>query len=187
MAARARVIVRLPLIVAVVGAESVGKTTLATALAEKLGAPLVPEVAREYLAGHSTYGPADLAEIARRQQRAEWRVSARRKNVVVADTDLVVLKVWWETRFGVLDEVIARALAADVAKGNRRYLVPTPDIPWQADPLRENPLDRDVLHERYIDALKALDVEFEEVSGAPAARLDTAAHAVGRWLASRAR
>jgi nicotinamide riboside kinase len=107
--------------------------------------------------------------------------------VVVADTDLVVVKVWWETRLGVLDEAIARALAEDVAKGNRRYLLARPDIPWEPDPLRVNPLDRDVLHARYVAALEALDAEFEELTGSPAARLDAAAHAVGRWLANQAR
>jgi nicotinamide riboside kinase len=178
---------RTPLVVAVVGAESAGKTTLATALASRLGAALVPEIAREYLTGRSSYDADDLREIARRQQRTERRLTARHGRVVVADTDLVVVKVWWETRFGVLDEAIARALAEDVAKGNRRYLLARPDIPWEPDPLRVNPLDRDVLHARYVAALEALDVEFEELTGSPAARLDAAAHAVGRWLANQAR
>ena len=65
-------------VICVTGSESTGKTTLATALAKRLGAPLVAEVARDWLATRThraeggelndAYGPEDVLAIARAQE-----------------------------------------------------------------------------------------------------------------------
>ncbi len=59
------------LIVAVVGPESSGKTTLAMQLASSLDAPWLPEFARSYLDGRVDYSEADLERIARGQLAGE--------------------------------------------------------------------------------------------------------------------
>lgn len=54
------------------GGESAGKTTLAMALAERLGMPWVPEYGRElWLRVGGTFGPELLEEVAREQVRLE--------------------------------------------------------------------------------------------------------------------
>ena len=58
----------------------------------------------------------------------------------------------------------------------------TPDIPWEADPLRENPTDRATLHDRYRATLEALRVTYVELTGSPDQRLDVAEAAVRNWL-----
>jgi len=141
-----------PWVLCVTGVECTGKSTLARQLADWLEVPLVPEVARDYLAGRSSYSANDVLAIARDQLAAEARALAEASDVVVADTDLSVIQVWWEEKYGELDPWLADVLSA---RSDRRYLLPQPDIPWEFDPLRESPHDRARLHERYRALLHA--------------------------------
>lgn len=173
---------RSRLTVAVVGAECSGKTTLASGLAQRFGVPWVPEYAREYLAQRPDYDAADVLAIARGQQRAEDAATSR-NDLVFADTDLVVIKVWWNVRYGGGEEWIDATLDALIAGDRARgYLLPTPDIPWTPDPLREHPNERPALHARYRKLLDDLGVPYLEVSGSEEQRLDAASAAVRRWL-----
>jgi len=183
---------RSGLTVAIVGAECSGKTTLATQLAQRFDAPCVTEYARGYLErartdGRVGYDADDVLAIARGQQDAE-AAAADGADLVVADTDLVVVKVWWEVRFGGTNAWIDGALRDALSSPRRRrYLLTRPDMPWVPDPLRENPLDRAALHERYRALLNALGVDYVEISGSPEQRLDRAAVAVLRWMNSPSR
>jgi nicotinamide riboside kinase len=179
------------LLICVTGPESTGKTTLAEALAERLGAPLVSECARTLLAARIRrdsagtagsgvdYGPQDVLEIAKAQLAAEQAALAEGAPIVVADTDLTVIRVWWEEKYGALHPWISAALAE---RSPRRYLLALPDIPWQPDPLRESPLDRQRLVVRYREVLAGDGHPFGEVSGAGPARLDSAWQHVRRWI-----
>jgi nicotinamide riboside kinase len=167
-------------VLCVTGAECTGKTTLAQALAEALGAPLVTEAARSYLAGKSGYSCRDVLGIARQQLEAEQQALAQGAPVVVADTDLTVIQVWWEEKYGRLDPWLVEALCA---RSPRRYLLTRPDLPWEPDPLRESPHDRDRLHVRYREILEAAPFPFFEVSGAGTERFRSALYQVGRWAA----
>ncbi len=175
------------LTVAIVGAECSGKTTLATQLAQRFDAPCVAEYARSYLnraraEGRIGYDAGDVLAIARGQQRAEAAASAG-ADLVIADTDLVVVKVWWAVRFSGDNAWLDGALHDAVAGPRKRvYLLTRPDIPWVPDPLRENPHDRMALHERYRALLNSLGVGYVELSGSAEERLDRAAAAVRGWL-----
>ena len=57
-------------------------------------------------------------------------------------------------------------------------LLPRPDLPWIADPLRENPHDRAELHERYRAALVRLGASFVELAGSQGERLTDAETAI---------
>jgi len=180
------------LVVVLAGAESTGKSALAVALAERLGAPRVEEVARGYFASRPgpesppRYDSGDLLRIARLQHEAEQRVLHSSAPLVIADTDLAVIRVWWERRFGTPDPWIDDTLRAVQRTGHRRYLVPRPDLPWQPDPLRENPHDRESLHRRYIELLRELGAPFVEVTGTGTDRFERALEAVRSWLSERA-
>ena len=170
------------LTVAIVGAECSGKTTLAEELARHFGAPWVPEFSRTYLAGTVSYDADDVVSIARGQYAAE-EAATDRHALLFADTDLVVIKVWWDVRFGGGHPWVDATLAAQLTGERRRcYLLPTPDIPWTPDPLREHPHDRPALHARYRNLLDSLAARYVEVSGSPQQRLERAADAVNRWL-----
>jgi nicotinamide riboside kinase len=170
------------LTVAIVGAECSGKTTLAEHLAQHFGVPWVPEFARTYLMDSVTYDADDVVAIARGQYAAET-TAAGGHALLFADTDLVVIKVWWDVRFGGGQPWVDATLAAQLTGERRRcYLLPTPDIPWRPDPLREHPHDRPALHTRYRKLLDSLGARYVEISGSPQQRLARAARAVNRWL-----
>jgi len=170
------------LTVAIVGAECSGKTTLARALAQHFAAPWVPEYARDYLHGRTSYDEDDVLAIAAGQCQTEANIAAA-NDLVFADTDLVVIKIWHDVRFGGHNAWLDAALHADLhADRPRRYLLTTPDIPWIADPLRENPFDRPALHARYRSLLDLLGAQYVEVSGSREQRLDRATGAVRGWL-----
>jgi NadR type nicotinamide-nucleotide adenylyltransferase len=167
------------LTIALVGAECSGKTTLARSLAARLGAPWVPEYARTYLAGRMEYESSDVLAIARGQRRAEQALTDTGHRLVIVDTDLIVIKIWWTVRFGENNPWIETALREDLAAPRRRlYLLPRPDFPWVGDPLRENPDDRAALHERYRSLLDELGVAYREMTGAKQQRLTAAESAV---------
>lgn len=82
----------LPHRIALLGGESTGKSTLAAALGEQLGAPVVREFGREYwvakigLAKNGVLSSSDMAFIALRQSRLERLAAAHAKGYVVCDT-----------------------------------------------------------------------------------------------------
>jgi nicotinamide riboside kinase len=157
------------------GPESTGKTTLATRLAEALGGVLVPEVAREYLAGRSGYDRNDLLAIARAQLEAEQSAVLSDAALIVCDTDLTVIQVWWEEKYGPLPQELNAALGD---RGERAYLLMQPDLPWAPDPLREHAADRERLYTRYEELLAAGPFPFAEVAGLDEDRFGAALEAV---------
>ncbi len=161
--------------IAIVGPECTGKTTLALALGEALGAPVVPEIARSWLpALGRAYIESDLLELAQAQRAAEQAVTAP---VVVCDTHLLVLRIWSLEAYGRVDPWIV------AHEGLSRYalhLLCVPDLPWEPDPLREHPHDRPRLFERYAKALAEAGVPTAVVSGSGEDRVRSALAALAR-------
>jgi len=170
------------LTVVLTGAESAGKTTLAKALARHFDAPWVEEYARAYLEGRPEYAAVDLLAIARGQAGAEARVEATNR-LLFADTDLLVVKVWSEVRFGRCDPEIETCLEAVLSAARARlYLIPRPDIPWAADPLREHPHARMGIHARHLELLESLRLDYVELTGPPELRLTRAIESIDARL-----
>ncbi|XOV81687.1 MAG: AAA family ATPase [bacterium] len=163
----------------VTGPESTGKTTLTAALAEHLQAPYVAEAARAYLQDKYRYEPSDVLAIAHRQQQLERGVLARDPQVAIADTDLQVVYIWWQERIGPAPEILRNAYAQ---QSPRYYLLCRPDLPWEADPLRENPDDRDRLWQVYLADLSARQLPFSVVEGKGRQRFDCAVRVINRVL-----
>ena len=164
-------------IIAIVGPESCGKTELARALAERFGAPWVEEYAREYLAGRPDYDETDLEAIARGQLALEASAMNDAPFMLVLDTDMLVIRIWWQERFGRVPDWVEAALRSQLP---RAYLLTRPDLAWEPDPLREAQFDRERLFDVYRSALTERGAAFGIVGGTDGARLRSALAALER-------
>ncbi|MCB9170418.1 MAG: ATP-binding protein [Flavobacteriales bacterium] len=166
--------------IAITGPESSGKTTLARAVAAHYGAPWVPEFAREYLERiDRPYVEADLIAIAKGQLAAEEARADASDPLLVCDTDMITLRIWSQEKYGRVApelEQLMQGTHYDLA------LLCRPDIPWEYDPLRENPHDRDRLFEVYHETLIELQRPFVIIEGDRRDRLHRAVHAIGEVL-----
>ena len=162
----------------ILGPESTGKSTLAEKLAKHFAEPWVPEVAREYLEKlDRPYAYDDLLQIGKQQMRTEDELAMQAQHYLFCDTDLRVIQVWSQHRYGKVDPWVLEELA------RRTYdliLLCAPDLPWQADPLREHPeLEmRQQFFEIYQQLSQASGIPWILISGDTAQRLSTAIQAV---------
>lgn len=125
------------------------------------------EAARDYLAGRTGYDARDLRAIARAQVESEQSALLSDAELIVCDTDLTVIQVWWEEKFGALPQELNVALGD---RSERGYLLLKPDVAWSDDPLRENPHDRERLYSRYEQLLAAGPFPYAVVEGEGEAR-----------------
>jgi nicotinamide riboside kinase len=164
--------------IAVVGPESCGKSTLVIALAQYFNCAYVPEVAREYFAKHAHfhYTIDDVIAIARAQQALEDQL-AEQHPLLICDTSPLVCRIWAEVRFGYCPPTIA---ALDTQANYAATLLCAPDLPWQADPLRENPNNREELFGIYANNLSLRSTPLAIISGLGDARLHLAIKKIER-------
>jgi nicotinamide riboside kinase len=157
--------------VCLTGPESSGKSTLARQLAAELAVPLVEEVARDYLSGRLDYTARDVLHIAELQVTQEQAMRAATRGILICDTDISVIQIWWQEKYG---DLVAEVEAALAARPPRVYLLLEPDLPWQPDPLRENPVDRARLFDSYVASLEDSGFPFRVVAGQGEARFRSA-------------
>lgn len=125
----------------ILGGESTGKSSLASALAEHYNTQYVPEYARIYLNEiKRPYTEADLVFIAQGQLALEEALREEAQHMLFCDTGLDVLAVWSQHKYGRVDAFI---LNGPLAANYDAILVTAPDLPWEADPQREHPNEED--------------------------------------------
>jgi len=169
--------------VCVIGPECTGKSELSKYLASHYKTACVDEYARAYLnkLGHA-YEKSDLTKIAHGQVRMEdeWLIDAR--EVLICDTNAIVVKVWSEFNYGDCDDEILRLISD---RTYDLYLLTYIDIPWQEDPQREHPDKREELWTIYKNELEKTKVPFIQIKGEREERRKKAIEAVDQLLASR--
>jgi len=166
--------------VCVIGPECTGKTELSNYLSNAFRAPWVPEYARVYLEQLARpYKLPDLTEIARGQIRLEEQQMAAADTLLICDTNLLVIKIWAEFKFGTCPPEI---MALHQMRTYDLYLLTYIDIPWQPDPLREHPHERERLWQIYTRTLYETGVPVLEVRGARSNREAAARAAVQNLL-----
>ena len=189
-----------------IGPESTGKSMLCKQLAQHFNTMWCPEYAREYLHQNGIkYSYADLKKIAEGQLMIEdycaeevnnqysiinnqsakqsSQLTAHNAQLLFIDTNMYVMKVWYEYVFGrceyfVLDEIAARNYDL--------YLLCNIDLPWIEEPMREYPDEqpRIELYNIYKDLLINQTTFWVEISGNYKERLQKAIDAVNTFVRS---
>lgn len=166
--------------VAIIGPECTGKSDLSAYVSTYFKTEWVPEYARGYIDNLvRPYNQSDLLTIAHGQMRLEDEYARDAKNVLICDTNLYVIKVWSEFKYGTCDAEILQHIAS---RKYDLYLLTYIDLPWEDDPLREHPNEREQLYQIYLNELKNQPVPFVEIKGERELRRQTAVNAIEKIL-----
>jgi nicotinamide riboside kinase len=177
-------------VIALLGAESTGKTTLAAEIGAALAAhdlrvAVVGEALREFCDANARTPRRDEQAAIAAAQSARIDAAAARHDIVVADTTALMIAVY-------SDFVFADAsLYPDALSAQRRCdltLVTALDLPWRADGLQ-----RDGAHVRApVDALlrsalAGAQIAFTTIAGVGGDRVEAALRVIDTALATRSR
>lgn len=163
------------------GPESSGKTTLAVLAQEKWGGALVREVAREFLeVRNGIYEFTDLRIIGEKQWESEKELK-KEAGWQWCDTDLLTIIIWSLDKFGKVEQDLVEKWHKQT-KEKRFYFLCSPDIPWEYDPLRENPHDRDRIFDIYLSYLENNNLSYAIVKGDVPARLGLVEHTFRKYI-----
>ena len=175
--------------IAIVGAESTGKTRLALALRDRLAATglrvaAVDEVLREWCdARQRTPRPHEQAAIAREQHR-RIDAAASGHEVVVSDTTALMTAVYSRYCFG------DRSLEAEAVRAHRSMhatLLMALDLPWQADGFqRDGEHVREPVDTLLRELLTAHELPFSVIAGCGEQRVERALQELRPMLPARA-
>lgn len=165
--------------IAITGPESTGKSELAEQLAMHYMTAWVPEYAREYLEDlDRKYNYGDILSIAKGQYEREEQMVADAGSLLFCDTEFIVNKIWCDDKFGKCHNWILEMIDSHPYD---LYLLCNADLPWEEDPLRENPGDRERLFGLYFHELKSRDFNFEVISGLGQERVKNAIRIVDNF------
>lgn len=149
--------------VVVIGPESTGKSTLSSLLAKYYNTTWVREYAREFIDRlDRPYDERDLLDIAKEQLRSEDREARKANRVLICDTNLIVIKVWSEHKFGACYPKILQMIKR---RKYDLYLLTNIDVPWEDDLQREHPNLREFFFDIYKQELEKTGVPWVEISG----------------------
>ena len=158
--------------VAILGAESTGKTTLCRDLAAHFGCPWVPEYMRTYLQAkwdkeHLTCTWEDLLPIAQGQielenKLAEQAAQSDHNHYLFCDTSLFELMVYSNWYYGDCPKALTNAA---LTHHYDLILLTEVDIPWVADDLRDSPHQRDEISAYFESQLTRHQKPFHRIGG----------------------
>lgn len=176
-----------PIRIAIVGAESSGKTTLAKMLEKELHCIHVPEFSRFYLKGRTDFHHLtieDVLAIENRQSSLEQLLSTHPKNqqFLISDTDTLVNLIWLKVVYQTGNLNLEQKLQT---KPHHLYLLCHPSIPYEPDPMRflqDSPEKRFDIFSLYEEKIKQFNLNSLILKGSPLERLTQALSAIHRIL-----
>jgi len=163
--------------VALVGGESVGKSTLAEQLANSYDTSWVDEYGRTYTTGvpHHAWTELDAVLVTDAQQVLIREAQRRARGLCVSDTEAIVTAIWTEW---LRQPVPAHVWEVAARQPIDLYLLCEPDLAWVADGVRVMSSDRAWFHDRLIFHLNRLGKPWVHVSGSGDARPKAAKAAI---------
>jgi nicotinamide riboside kinase len=179
------------IVIAIVGAESTGKSTLAPTLAQRVAKETgltcthVDEHLRTWCEQAGRTPRIDEQRGIAQTQQDRIAQAASTHDVVVADTTAAMIAVY--SRFVFNDRSLDAWAAAEHARSVQHTLVTALDLPWVADGLqREGEHVRSPIDAMLRELLSAHGIGWSLVSGSGDARTDNALDAVTPLLRRRA-
>ena len=161
------------------GPESSGKSYLSKICSTSFQLPLVEEYARAYLNENGLeYTFQDLLAIS--AYYFNFIENTDDQFVTIFDTNLLTLKIWAQEVFNKRIPRMDKFLLE--TKDFTYYLLCKPDIPWEFDPMRENPTDRDKLFLSYLNVLQDLKLHYTIIEGDFEDRIIAAKNNIGEVL-----
>ena len=153
------------MIFSVTGPESSGKTTLCHSIHLTTNWLWIPEYSRNYLRRPPVSSIQEMIlRIASAQSSLET-LQCYKETCTLSDTDSYTFAIWWLDKVG---NRLPPLLSAWLEKSKTTYqhvFLCYPDIPWEADPLREDETRRTKLFQDYLDLLSAQSVPFTRLKG----------------------
>jgi nicotinamide riboside kinase len=172
-------------VVALLGAESTGKTTLAGELGLEFATrgrrvAVVGEMLREFCDRHARTPRRDEQHDIAEAQTQRIAAAAAGAEIVISDTTALMIAVYSDLVFG--DPSLYAFAEAEQRRCDLTLLTAL-DLPWRADGLqRDGAHVREPVDRRIRAALGRAGVRFETISGSGPARLQAALAAVDRAL-----
>ncbi|MEH6433960.1 ATP-binding protein [Massilia sp. DD77] len=156
--------------IAILGAESSGKSTLSEALAAHYGTVWVPEYLREFVdtQGRVPY-EHDQFGIARTQREREQAALERANRFLFCDTTPLMTALYSRVYWGRVDAGLAQL---EACHDYDRTFVTAPDSPWEPDGLqRESEAVRQMVHRMLLETLDARAIPYILLEGSLPQRL----------------
>lgn len=171
--------------IAIVGPESTGKSTMSQHLAKHYGVPWVPEYARYYCAALTADCTLqDEINMYHGQIALEESVLATAEtDFIICDTTFITVKIWSDEMLGTTPQIVLDGLKT---RHYDYYLLLDIDLPWQEDPLRDFPNQREYFMEIWHQELKALNANYTVIGGIED-RLQNAIEAIDTFLSLNTR
>ena len=159
--------------IAILGAESTGKSTLSTALAARYNTLWVPEYLREFVETEGRVPfEGDQFRIAQIQMEREHAAAAAARGFLFCDTTPFMTEIYSGVYWGRVDAQLA---ALDLNYDYAVTLVAAPDLPWVPDGLqRESAAVRQQVHQALIDKLERRAIAYTLLTGVLEQRLSQA-------------
>jgi len=156
--------------VAILGAESSGKSTLAEHLAAHYGTVWVPEYLREFVDNHARVPfESDQYPIACAQLERENEAAARARRFLFCDTTPLMTALYSRQYWGRVDPQLARL---DSRHDYAWTFVTAPDSPWEPDGLqRESEEVRQQVHRMLVETLASRAIPYVLLAGGLAQRM----------------
>ena len=162
------------------GPESTGKSDLSHFLSSKFQVPEIQEIARTYIESKQyEYLYEDVEAIAKLQIESLENLLKEQPKAIILDTWLIITKVWFEVVYQKEPEWLDKALRTYPID---HYLLCEPDLPWEPDPVRENPNRREELFNRYEALINQFGFTYTKISGLGDDRRQRAAEIVKNIL-----
>lgn len=168
--------------IAVVGPESTGKSAMSAWLANYYQTVWVPEFARGYcenLTADCTW--QDEINMFHGQIALEKELLPKANKLLICDTTFITVKIWSDALFGSSPQEVLNELQLHHYDF---YLLLDIDMPWQDDPLRNFPTQREHFMQVWHRELKAINAKYKVISGIGEERYQNAVKAIDAFIAS---